>query len=358
MRKKIKGSLLYSVIFVFLLYVFFSIPTGRETRLKPVWIRNLSDTQVNSKLDEKACYGFSLGDAFGYVDLKGNFLYKSNIYYNLALAESAFINFSSVQEANQSLVCYKPNGDFKSSFPVSGYPVFNRYGDRLFLIKLDGSGIKEIDQDGNEAWSQEFASVITTFAASRDNSVVGLLNGTLRYYNKTGKCLYKLDPEGSRIPVILGSAISNLGDKFGCVFGIDPQQLVFVSRSANDFNKPVYSDLDTDFRREVMIKFSENGIFLYIEGKESLKVMDTAGGAVYSIPFAGHLLDISPGLDNSYVFVSSKHGPRTQIKLVKPPFYTIITESYESTSDFIKQLDGHLLLGMDGSLLLFNIEEV
>jgi hypothetical protein len=356
--KKIKGAVLYSFIIVLLMYVFFSIPSGRETVLRPVWVRDTVKAAVNPNLDEKTCTGFSLGGIFGYVDMKGSFLYKGNIDHNLALSDSGFINFSSVQEANQSLVMNRPNGEFKFSCELSGYPVLDRSGERLFLVKLDNSGIKEINQDGAEAWSQEYTSLLTTFSAARDFSVVGLLNGTIRYYNRNGKSLYKFSPEGSRISVILGSALSNLGDKIGCVAGIDPQQLVIITRTTSDFQKPVITRLASDFRREVMMRFSDDGQFLYVEGEGSLLIVDTKANRTFTIPCDGALNGLQPGRDNRYVFLTTRNRNASSLRFFKPPQFIIAGESYECDNTCIRQLDSHLLLGIDTWLVLLKIEEV
>jgi hypothetical protein len=363
-KRKIKGTLIYTLILLILYLLLFPFPSGREITVRPKNIHYLpAQTSNTNKVRKKEGINwFRNGVYFGYVDNDGNVIYKATLNYNITLSHKGFINYSSIQDENQSLVFLSPYGEFISSFMKPGYPLFSSNGERLFLIKTNATGFREITLEGEYLWEAHFASIITGFSANRDFIAVGLLNGILKLFNRGGECIYTLGPGRSRLSVIYGCAVSHRGRTIAAVYGIDPQHIIIVEKDGLKFSTPYYRDMNTDFRRPVILRFSYDDKFLFYEGRGRLHILDVNAHRFFDLSLPGKLIDVCP-LNNRQLVVwaardVSVESHDAEITLCIPPSYEVIKEKCEGKNISIGQAGDLLTLCIDDGLMVLKVLEV
>ncbi|MBN1699694.1 MAG: hypothetical protein JW881_19415 [Spirochaetales bacterium] len=362
-KRKIKGT----IIFAFILYVFyllvFPFPTGKEIVVYPHELYHLSEAAENipDVLTNEKPGWFRNADHFGYIDGDGRLIYKDTVLYNVTLSENGFINYSSIQDENQAMVFFNPYGEFISSFNNPGYPLFSGSGDRLFLVKTNATGLCEITFEGEKIWEAEFASILTGFSAGSDIVAVGLLNGIINIFDRSGKCIHTIESRESRLSVIYGCLVSNTGRYIAALYGIDKQKLVIIEKKNMKFSGPVYFDTGTAFRRPVILRFSPFDRFLFIEGEKELLVFDVKARIFHSIVHRGELIDICP-LTESDMVVCTSRGPltsnnKTEITFFIPPAREVIRTVCGDMNIRTGKAGGFLTFCTDDDLLVCEVTE-
>jgi hypothetical protein len=363
-KRKIKGTLIFSLILLILYLFIFPFPSGREIAVRPKNIHYLPEPvyNVNKVFKNEGITWFRNKDYFGFLDSDGKVIYKDAINYNITLSDKGFINYSSIQDENQSLIFLNHYGEYISSFIKPGYPLFSRNGERLFLIKTNATGFREVTLEGEDLWEVTFASIITGFSANRDLIAVGLLNGILKLFKKGGECIYTLGPRESRLSVIYGCAVSNRGSEVAAVYGIDPQKLVVINKTGSNFSTPYYKDMNTDFRKPVILRFSSDDRFLFYEGNRRLHILDVKSRQSYYLSLPGKLTDIC-SLKNRQLVVCAAQGEsdahsHAEITLFIPPHYEAIKEVCEGEEISIRQAGDFLTICIDDNLIVLELMEV
>ena len=102
--------------------------------------------------------------------------------------------------------------------------------------------------------------MMTTASLRGDLLFVGLLNGSLELLDGKGRPVFEFSPAGSRIPVVVGDAVSPDGSLLAAVTGIGPQYLTVLRRQApGQARSTAYAPiavlgLPSEFRREIRIE--------------------------------------------------------------------------------------------------------
>jgi hypothetical protein len=170
-----------------------------------------------------------------------------------------------------------------------------------------------------------------------------------------GTVLYQHTPQPSRIPVVLGAAISGDRTQIALISGIDPQTLTVVERRTGEFVDHSLQTLESDFRREVRLSFGEEGRFLYYEVDDGLGVLDVRKGESRRLLASGGLESLDSGSEfNAAAF---RLATGSKLVLFRPPDSVLLSRDLAADRLFVKVIGRSLILGFEGVLLRADLEE-
>ena len=269
----------------------------------PVWVTNLTTVEPPADdPDPGSMFHFRNQDWFGYANVDGEVFLWQKTFFDVALSANSFINYS---RAPRNLVLQNARGEFLQSLPRTSYPAFNPSGSQLFLIAADSTGLRRINLDDEVIWRREFPTLMTCMYLSERYSLVGLLDGTVRMIDDDGSQVVSVVTEGSRVPVVLGCTLDSSAERIGGISGIDPQR-AFVYQIRDSQQTDIrYWNLDTEYRREMRVLFSEDDRYLYIEGNQSLLVWNYAAKNVTRLDLAGQFRELCEEGQEGWITVIS-----------------------------------------------------
>jgi hypothetical protein len=361
--KKRPARVFFVVFIVIILYfALFPYPLGREIVARPVWSVTLPDpsapqpsTPPAPGSPKAAAAPFQLGDLFGYAGANGDILYAEKTLFRVALSQAGFVNYTRL---GTNWILQNVRGARVLSFSGYGYPLLSDDGGRIFIVKSDLSGLIEVDRAGDVIWSRDFPAILTTVSVPGDYLLVGLLNGTLLLLNGRGSPVYEHVMGGSRLPVILGAAVSADGALMASVSGIAPQILTVLRRQATGFAEAAKEVLASDFRREVRLSFSPDSRYLLVEGERAAGIFDPAAERLAWLPLPGGLADVSFPGGGRLTAVVARNGTLVELQILRPFTAPILKETFTAQQLFLGTVEGDLLLGLDGRLLRIGLESL
>jgi hypothetical protein len=360
-RRRGRAFWLFLPLLLFLYLLLFPHPGGRESLMRPVWARELSAAAPGSAAPRTAAtvsadapsWYFRAADNFGYADLQGNLYYVGRRLHNLSLSDIGFINYGSVPD---HVVFMNPRGEFQFSIRSYGYPLLEPGGQVLYSINTDRSGVKRIDSEGEILWSMSFPTPVTTIALAAEQCLLGLMDGRALLVDAEGDVVYQHSPDGSRIPVLLGTAVSQDLNRIALISGIDPQRLTVFQRRAEEFVPDYTQDLDSDFRREVRLSFSPDARFLFYEIEEGLGVLD-----VRKKKRGGFLTEgVLESMDSSPEFSAAAfrlEAGGAKLLVFRPLSSVLLSREIAADRVYVKVLGNSLILGLRGVLLRADLLE-
>ena len=357
-RKKRPARVFFVALIVIVLYfALFPYPLGREIVARPVWSVTLPDPAAppapspdNAKT---IAVPFQLGELFGYASPDGSILHAEKTLFRVALSQAGFVNYTRL---GTNWILQDARGARVLSFSGQGYPLLSSDGARIFIVKADLSGIIELDRTGEAAWSRDFPALMTSASIPGDSLLIGLLNGTLLLLNGKGSPVYEHAVGGSRLPVILGAAISPDGSLIASVSGIAPQLLTVLRRQGQGFGEMDREVLVSDFRREVRVSFSPDSRYLFIEGERAMGLFDPAAPRLAWLPLQGAISDICFPGGGRLTAVAARDGSVVELRILHPFTAPIMKETFSAQQLFLGTVEGDLLVGMDGRLLRIGLE--
>jgi len=355
-RKKRPARLLLVALLVIVLYfILFPYPLGRELVAVPVWAASVPPTASAGAQAGGTYAPFRLGDLFGFVSADGTFLHVEKILYQVALSRRAFINYSRL---GTDWIVRDENGSRRVSFSGYGYPMLSDDGARLFVVKSDLSGLTEMDRGGDPSWSRDFPGMLTSISLQKERLLVGLLNGSLMVLDGKGAPVFETAPGGSRIPAVFGAALAPDGATLAAVSGIDPQLLTVLRHDGASYTGIARSPLGTDFRREVRMQFSPDSRYLLLEGRNAVGLFDPESRQLSWTSLQGALAGASFPGHGRYAAFASREGNTVHLQCLSPFSTPVFRDSFTARQVFVGDIDGHILLGMDGRLLRIDLESL
>ena len=334
-------------------FILFPIPLYKELVIIPVWhiesLENFSagSIELNSNKNElleneQHVFNFRIGKMFGFINLQGDLKLLQQVDYNVALSEKSFINYSNLPN---TFVVQDIDGEYVSSFWTSGYPEFSENGERLFMIKNDSTGISEINEEGDNIWSIEFASLITSLSITDDFVFIGLLDGRLKLIDSVGESVFEVTPGGSRIQVIYGSCINDDGTVIAGISGINPQRFFYIK--GPDFNNAnvKFIDLKSDFRRELFISFSDSDKYIFFETTDNLGIFNLSDNKINYIPIKGSLRSIREIETRGIISILSEYDEATEFQVYRISDNLIYKEIIPYRNVFLKDIYESLIIG-------------
>jgi hypothetical protein len=349
-----------ALIVIILYFALFPYPLGREIVARPVWSVTVPDPSAPQPSTPPApdspkatAAPFQLGDLFGYVGANGDILYAEKTLFRVALSQAGFVNHTRL---GTNWILQNVRGARVLGFSGYGYPLLSNDGARIFIVKSDLSGLIEVDRAGDVIWNRDFPAILTTVSVPGDYLLVGLLNGTLLLLNGRGSPVYEHVMGGSRLPVILGAAVSADGALMASVSGIAPQILTVLRRQAAGFAELAKEVLASDFRREVRLSFSPDSRYLLVEGERAAGIFDPAAERLAWLLLPGGLADVSFPGGGRLTAVAAHDGARMELQILRPFTAPILKETFTAQQLFLGTVEGDLLLALDGRLLRIGLE--
>ena len=359
-RKKIIITLVSSLFLFIFYFLFFPYETEKEIKLKPSLVHNLGKNDIASPpYTNGKVYSFKLENIFGFLNEKGEILYTESVLYDVAVSDHGFIDYSSIQNVNQSLILMDVQGNYRQSYSIPGYPFFSDNGSRLFIIKTNATGIREVSFEGEQLWQADFSSLITSFSSNDEYALAGLLNGMMKVFNRSGEVIYNYNPEAGRLTTIYGTAAGK--NSIAVISGINPQQLLFFKKGKDNFHKPVKKESQETLRRPAYMNYTNNDAYLLFESNQKLNTMDIKSLKTYSFPANGRLTSIDTHKLSQLIAASFLNPGSNKIAglyLCKPPNMVFIKEHFNMKIKFIRFIKDQVVIGFNEILLVFNIMEV
>lgn len=347
-RKKSRLWVLIPLLFLPVYLFLFPRPAGRETTVKPVWVLDLRRAPAEVGTAEARIFPFRAGERFGYAGIDGRIVYSGVSRHQVALSEKGFINYGSRPE---HVVFMDPAGEFQFSVQSFGYPLLEESGEALYSVNTDLAGLKRLSPDGEILWQGEYSSPMTSMALHGEECLIGLLDGRAALHGPGGEVLFELDPAGSRVPVILGTALADGG--LALVSGIDPQSLVLVGGQRYESVRSL--ELDSDFRREIALRFSPGGRFLYVEQEDGLTVLEPARDRIARLSLPGRLKSLAAGVE--FAVAAAGDESRSRLAVFRPLGPPVAVASLPGGPVWSRVSEGSVFVGLADELLRADVVE-
>lgn len=358
MKRRKRAKLILAAVFSAAFYlIFFPQPVGKEQFLVPVWALDLNDAVLPGKSssgEDQLFYWFRIRERFGYVGMEGDLRYQDRLLYNVALSDGGFINFARIPE---NLVYRDPDGAFLYGIPSFGYPLLEPSGTRLYTVNTNLNGIKAWSGEGETIWKADFFSPLTSISLRGEECLLGLMEGKIMFFGPEGELLYEVVEAGSRLPVILATALRKDAEQLAWISGIDPQRLSIVNRKDSDFSLHYSLDLDSDFRREIILRYFEEGKFLLLEAPGGIKLLDLAKRRTYAATLPGEVREVALASERDMLVVGTGSGDGSTLLVFHPLNRQLYTKQLEGSDLFLKIIDNHLLVGLPYHLLRLDLQE-
>ena len=354
-KKKRPFRVFFAAVLLTLLYFgLFPYPLHRELVARPAWAVKIPDTTPATTSGGPATAApFLVGGTFGFVSPDGTVLYTARQLYGVALSTAGFVSYTRL---GTDWIMQDPGGARLLTFSGNGYPLLSPDGRRIFNVKSDLSGIIEIDRSGERAWSRDFPSLMTSLSISADTMLVGLLNGGMIVLNAQGAAVFTHVPRGSRIPVIVGTAISPDSSLIAGMSGIEPQFITVLRRAGTGYDTVAKQRLSSDFRREARLAFSPDSRWLAFEEPRGVGLYDPGTGSFDTVALDGTLAGIAfPGHGRCGAFIA-RGADATSLTVVAPFTGPLLSGRFPGPEVTLGSIDGQLLVGWGGRLLRIDVE--
>lgn len=358
MKRRKGARLLAAAALGAALYVMlFPRPVGKEHFLAPVWVQDLRTAAFSGKAasaENLDAHWFRLRDRFGYVDLTGELHFKDRMLYDVALSDQGFINFTRIPE---NLVFRDSGGAFVYGIPSFGYPLLERSGARLYTVNTDLNGIKAWSAEGDTLWQADFFSPLTSASLEGEECLLGLVDGKVMFFGAGGELLYEGADAGSRLSVVLATALRNDAGQLAWISGLDPQRLSIVNRKDNDFSSHFSLDLESDFRREIRLRYLAGGRFLCFEAPRGLQLLDLSRRRTYPVALPGEVRELALASEQEMMAVGAAEGEQTALLVFHPLNRRLYVREIKASDLFLKVIGNHLLLAFGDHLLRLDLLE-
>jgi len=347
--RKRSATVIVLVISILVYTLLFPRPVKRQLLVTPRWSLSLRTAPVEP--EEGTVLGFRLGDLLGYVTPAGRLVHLEPVLYNAAITDTDYVNYSSV---SQNIVFQDFRGHFLRAVKATGYPLLT--AGRTFVFGPDGATLSEWDQSGAQLWQNRFTSILTSVDANDSQLIAGFVDGTVRILDRNGEDVYSVHPEGSRLSVIAGAAISADGSYAAVISGLDPQRLLLYARDDTGYVPYVNQELGSDFRRPVIVTFVDDDRYVVYENKAGVGATNVVSGHTGGVSLEGSLREIvvQDGITGTISSIGNGTLAFNALLLPGIPLFSI---RFPGSNTFLRSNADRFLLGVDDTVLSFSLEE-
>lgn len=358
-KSNIRLYILFTVVFLILYIFIFPGETDREVFLRPFKAVALSPEEVNSRISAEApASAFEIGGKFGYITPEMDLMYLDTSMYGLALTSYGFINYSKIPEF---LVVQDKRGEMVSTITTKDYPF--QKNDKLFLISPDRTRLTRWDHEKQrKIWEQQFGMVLTSFDVGENLTLVGCVDGAIKVFNPQGEDIFQYEDKRSRIPVVLGLALSESEEIFAAIMGRGPQYISVFRKKEDTYVQSYTIDLTEDFTRRPFMRFSEDEKSLFFEGQDEeghtrLKMLSLKDKKIETLPFKGEIIAFSPqAIEGLYpIIIKSDQGMRFIMFSKNREIY--IDTEFSGSQIFFKHIEDTFYLGIDDTIVRLDWKE-
>ena len=343
MRKKRKKI---GLIFILLVYILVSPEReGRIFRIIPQWIINRNDSVSEASKDSRVI-PFRMGNIFGYFSKEGKLTYKDTVFYGVAQNDEKFINYSSITD---QIVINDSRGDFLNTVSTNGYPLFRN--DRLFVVSTNRKKISEISLDGEQLWSDENLSEITSLDSNSSSVVAGYVNGDVMTVNQDYKIDRLFKPDLSRINTVYGTGISDNSEYIAVISGIEPQYMLLFRKNHDKFTKIFSYQFVNNLRYSRLIDFTDDNKYLYFGSNKTFYCYNIEKRNLYKIPSAEKLIKVSYIHDRDiFCILSSDSGDVYRTVIAYSDGRIIYDNSFSAENIYMKNDSDNIYIGVNDKI--------
>ncbi|MHC6201593.1 WD40 repeat domain-containing protein [Breznakiellaceae bacterium SP9] len=344
-------------------------PVPLETVLKKQWLSSLeSDYPIQLLSDvaggQKAIAStgpgegipFVVGKRFGYVDGGGRFLINRENrdgQEKISLSQTAWAAYPAIPE---ELEIKTPHDEvlFTINAP-NGYPLF--LDGKVYILSSERNSLSSLNSQGEVLWRHDYGAPLTCFAAGGGFILSGSVDGIIELINAEGRTSSPtFEPGGSRIPVILGCAISRDAAHIALIAGIDDQRFLLLERFEDTYKVSYHEFLKDGFRRPVFIDFIEGDRMVAFEREEGLGVYEVNYRTSHIIPLEGTIMDMDSSGDAKVLFlVTSLSDTDKRLVEIRLPDTIIMQAPFKSRNEYLVRNKNQLIVGSDSALVAFEI---
>ncbi len=185
--------------------------------VRALWASVPAEDPVLDATGSEALIPVVLDGGFAYLTPEGSIAYRGRTAYGVALCDAAFVNHS---RTPSQLVLQHPDGAYRSTVPVAGYPVFA--GGRLLVIADAGGAVSEWTLEGDRIWRMELPAPLLSLDASSDHLVLGPLAGGPIVIDQSGARVDLGSPGAQKHPVVYRVALGGTPDRLAILSGTAP----------------------------------------------------------------------------------------------------------------------------------------
>jgi hypothetical protein len=345
--KRGKARLKFFAAFVTAVFyvVVFPAASGKELFLLPAWTVDAENAEVSAGGEEGETFAFRLSDCLGYVDSRGNLLFREKLAYEAAVGPRFFVNYPAVP---LNLIIRDRRGEFLGNIGGGGYPFIRR--GKLFLLSPDGHGLSRVSERGDILWETKFTSLITAADAGDESVVLGFLNGALAVLGNDGEPEYEAPPAPGGLAVSLQVGIAADALYFTGLSGGSPQRLRLFAKQEAGYAPLFEAPLQSSYRRAVVARYFSEPDYFVFEEPGGAGFFEVEKQRLLRVRLPGQLLELADERPEGLFLTLSVRGDRMYCGAFLPDGSGVFGFSYKSpagAADIPYLLRG----GKDGFLL-------
>lgn len=205
-------------------------------------------------------------------------------------------------------------------YPVQGEGQALIRNSRIFLVDLWKGRIREYDGRGRELWNWQALGPVTAFDAGENATVLGLLDGSVQIFDRSGLRREIEAEEAGGDGIIYGLALSPGGDRFSVLSGLDEQRVREYELGTLTALGEART-LESRFSRPVKMSYSPDGRLLWVEQEDMVLQLGPDEG-VLEIPQEGRLLALGAMEGDGQLMVLTEERRKNSAARYLMNFYT------------------------------------
>lgn len=312
-RRKTVRQLLLALLAV--LYFFLGAePLARELTTMPVWRSGFVELMATDSGDDDIA--FTMGDWFGFFRRDGHLTMSAFALGGAELTDWAYIPLGNRSATTDAFELYSKNAD-RLGYVQGGQPFFS--AGRLFTAHIDGTGLNAHDRSGAIEWKYAFPSHLSAFAANDQIVVGGTIDGRVEAVGADGSRLLHFAPGGSRLPIILGLAVSPSSAWIALFSGIDAQRLVVLGKGRSDYRVVSHRYLESDFREPARVAILANERHVLYRRADGIGVWDVNGTIDAVLPVQADDFDVHYDAERDLGYIVAYRAGESELVVFRPP---------------------------------------
>lgn len=362
-RRRFRGGrVLLAVLIVFLYLILFPRGFSAELLIQRRWSRSLAAEAEDRSPEAPAgalrageALPFELSGYFGFIDARGNFLYRGRSLFGVALDRERFANYSRISETT---VVQGRDGSLLQRIPSRGYPVLE--AGRTLIFAPDGRSLSEWSPEEGLLWERSFPALLTDLDVRGESISLAFLDGSIGLLVEGGGRILRFEPRGSRVEVTYGVAGNADSSRVAAISGLDPQRITVLESSSNGLTPVQQLELEEEYRRPVFMEFVTPEL-LVVEQPTGALLVNTSDGSSRRLSLGGPVSRVdyleTPELIG-LIRASAETVRREQVLyLIRPDGRRVVERHLGRESSTIGFIGDTLILGRGNYLLGLGLEE-
>ena len=281
MRRIVKGrkGFWFAAAIATLLYTILSLPSlGNDPKIKVLAVTRLPDPLPQKEIVlpvEGDWQQFSNLENFGFYSQRSGLEACFQLEPHTAVNGDYLIDSS--PERDRMVILRLREGK-RIEFSFTGYPFIEN--SRIFLVRPDQQGVREINGEGATIWNREFGSMMTSASVAGRYSAWGTLEGDIiiqtsnDQFKEIRPLAYGLD---SAQACVYSTAVSADGIRVAALYGLNPQYALFFEDKGGVYTLVNKRKLEEKTTHSESALFSTDGYNAALWTAAGLLIYDSRG---------------------------------------------------------------------------------